>query len=145
METKMTEIKKEFRNPSSKYRSAPFWSWNDVMEKEELQFQLRDFKSHGIGGAFAHPRIGMVTEYLSEDFFRAFKDCLDTVKEEDMKLYMYDENAWPSGFAGGKKSDGSEKKKEPQHTADNAMQSMEAMGFTPMPDEFDDDLPFNMN
>ncbi len=98
----MTGIKKEFKNPSSKYRSAPFWSWNDTMEKEELSFQLRDFKAHGIGGAFAHPRIGMVTEYLSEDFFRAFKDCLDTVKEEDMKLYMYDENAWPSGFAGGK-------------------------------------------
>ena len=98
----MTEMKKEFKNPSSKYRSAPFWSWNGVMNKEELQFQLRDFKAHGIGGAFAHPRVGMVTEYLSDDFFRAFGDCLDCVKAEDMKLYMYDENAWPSGFAGGK-------------------------------------------
>ncbi len=98
----MTEMKKEFKNPSSKYRSAPFWSWNGVMNKEELQFQLRDFKAHGIGGAFAHPRVGMVTEYLSDDFFRAFGDCLDCVKDEDMKLYMYDENAWPSGFAGGK-------------------------------------------
>ena len=98
----MTEMKKEFKNPSSKYRSAPFWSWNGVMNTEELQFQLRDFKEHGIGGAFAHPRVGMVTEYLSDDYFRAFKDCLDCVKAEDMKLYMYDENAWPSGFAGGK-------------------------------------------
>ena len=64
---------------------------------------------------------------------------------ENGTVYAYRINGTETGFAGGKKSDGSEKKKEPQHTADNAMQSMEAMGFTPMPDEFDDDLPFNMN
>ena len=72
------------------------------MEAEEIDFQLRDFKAHGIGGAFAHPRIGMITEYLSEEFFDAFKASLDTAKDADMKIYMYDENAWPSGFAGGK-------------------------------------------
>ncbi len=97
----MDLIKNNFKNPPSEYRTAPFWSWNGVMEKDEIAFQLRDFKAHGMGGAFAHPRLGMVTEYLSEDFFRAFGDALDTVKEEDMKLYMYDENAWPSGMAGG--------------------------------------------
>ncbi len=97
----MDNIKKNFKTPPSEYRSAPFWSWNDVMDGEELSRQLRDFKAHGIGGAFAHPRVGMVTEYLSEDFFKAWGDALETVKEEDMKLYIYDENAWPSLMAGG--------------------------------------------
>ncbi len=98
----MDKIRTQFKNPSSKYRTAPFWSWNGIMEKEELSRQLRDFKAHGIGGAFAHPRIGMVTEYLSEEFFSAWRDALETCRREDMKLYMYDEDAWPSGFAGGK-------------------------------------------
>lgn len=97
----MDNIKKNFKSPTSEYRSAPFWSWNDVMDGEELSRQLRDFKAHGIGGAFAHPRVGMVTEYLSEDFFKAWGDALETVKAEDMKLHMYDENAWPSLMAGG--------------------------------------------
>lgn len=98
----MDSIKKQFKNPSSEYRSAPFWSWNDVMDPEELARQIRDFKAHGMGGAFAHPREGMVTEYLSEDFFKAWKGTLDAVKEEDMKLYIYDENTWPTGMAGGR-------------------------------------------
>ena len=97
----MDNIKKQFKNPSSEYRAAPFWSWNDVMDPEELARQIRDFKAHGMGGAFAHPREGMVTEYLSEDFFKAWRGTLDAVKEEDMKLYIYDENTWPTGMAGG--------------------------------------------
>ncbi|MCI9449755.1 MAG: hypothetical protein HFE30_05835 [Clostridiales bacterium] len=95
------KIKREFENPSSEYRTAPFWSWNEEMDGEELSAQLRDFKAHGIGGGFAHPRIGMITEYLSEDYFKAWGKALETAKKEDMKLYMYDENAWPSGMAGG--------------------------------------------
>ncbi len=98
----MDNIKKEFKNPSSKWRSAPFWSWNGVMDPERLDFQMRDFKAHGIGGGFAHPRLGMVTEYFSEEYFDAWQKTLDTAKREDMKLYMYDENAWPSGFGSGK-------------------------------------------
>ena len=71
----MKKIKKEFKNPPSIYRSAPFWSWNEEMRADEIAFQ-----AHGIGGAFAHPRIGMTTEYLSEDFFNAFGAALDTAK-----------------------------------------------------------------
>lgn len=97
----MDNIKKNFKNPTSEYRSAPFWSWNDVMDGEELARQLRDFKAHGMGGAFAHPRVGMVTEYLSEEYFEAWRAALEAVKEEDMKLYLYDENSWPSLMAGG--------------------------------------------
>ena len=55
----MKKIKREFKNPPAIYRSAPFWSWNGDMQADEVDFQLRDFKAHGIGGAFAHPRIGM--------------------------------------------------------------------------------------
>lgn len=95
-------IKNEFKNPSSEYRSAPFWSWNGDMKADELARQLEDFKAHGIGGGFAHPRIGMTTEYLSEEYFEAWRGCLEAAKKLDMKLYMYDENTWPSGMAGGK-------------------------------------------
>ena len=98
-------IKKEFRDPPSEFRSAPFWSWNGEMRDDEVAFQLRDFKNHGMGGAFAHARIGLVTEYLSEEFFSVWKSALDTVKQEDMKLYIYDEITWPSGFAGGRVAD----------------------------------------
>lgn len=98
---KVDKILDQFKNPDSEYRTAPFWSWNGDMSADEIEFQMKEFKSHGIGGGFAHPRVGMITEYLSEDYFKAWRSALEVARREDMKLYMYDENAWPSGFAGG--------------------------------------------
>lgn len=96
------KIVDEFKNPSVKYRTAPFWSWNGALDSKELCRQMEDFKAHGIGGAFAHARQGLITEYLSDEFFDRFKDTLEFAKNNDMLLYMYDENEWPSGFANGK-------------------------------------------
>ena len=70
----MLNIKK-FKNPDSIYRSAPFWGLNDKLEVGELVRQLKEFQSVGIGGAFLHPRGGMSTEYLSEEYFQAIDAC----------------------------------------------------------------------
>lgn len=52
----MNQLHKEFRNPSSDFRSAPFWSWNDQLAKSELIRPARDMKAHGMGGFFMHFR-----------------------------------------------------------------------------------------
>ena len=31
-----------FKNCDNEYRSAPFWSWNDKLEKEELIRQIHE-------------------------------------------------------------------------------------------------------
>ena len=90
-----------FPDPSSEYRSAPFWVWNNDVSKEDIDRTLRDFKKRGIGGVFLHPRYGMMTEYLSTEWFDLVKYSRDVAKELDMKLWIYDENSYPSGFAGG--------------------------------------------
>lgn len=97
----LDKIKESFMFPPAEYSVAPFWSWNGEMKGEETARQMADFKAHGIMGAFAHPRKGMITEYLSEDYFDAWRDTLEAARKEGMKLYMYDENAWPTGTAGG--------------------------------------------
>lgn len=90
-----------FKNPAAEYRMAPFWSWNGDMDGKETVRQMVDMKEHGFGGAFAHPRQGMITPYLQDSFFEAWKETLKGAKENDMKLYIYDEFTWSSGFAGG--------------------------------------------
>lgn len=95
------EFKAQFSNPASDYRTAPLWVWNDDMSEEVIDFQLQELKNHGFGGAFVHPRPGLITEYLSEDWFGKWSHALDTAKKLGMKLYIYDENSYPSGFAGG--------------------------------------------
>ncbi len=50
---------------------------------------------------FIHPRPGLITEYLSDNWFDLYKYTVDKGKELGMKVWIYDENSYPSGFAGG--------------------------------------------
>ena len=90
-----------FENPSSEYRAAPFWAWNDDLEEDELLRQIEEFKEMGYGGFHMHVRCGLNTPYLSEDFFRLIRKCTDKAKKEKMLAWLYDEDRWPSGFGGG--------------------------------------------
>ncbi|MFN4180129.1 MAG: glycosyl hydrolase [Armatimonadota bacterium] len=83
------------------FRGAPFWSWNDKLDPEELRHQIREFYQQGIGGFFMHARIGLDTPYMSEEWMQAVAACVDEAKKLGMLAWLYDEDKWPSGFAGG--------------------------------------------
>jgi len=95
------KVRKLFLNPPSDFRSAPLWVWNDLITKVQVDEQLADFKSRGIGGVFIHPRPGLITEYLSDEWFDLCRHAVDRGKKLGMKIWIYDENSYPSGFAGG--------------------------------------------
>ncbi len=84
------------------YRPIPFWSWNDKLEIPELVRQIEWMKEQGFGGYFMHARSGLITEYLSDDWFNCVEACLDAGDRLNMQSWAYDENGWPSGFVGGK-------------------------------------------
>ena len=95
------ELRSKFVDPPSDYRSAPLWDWNDKITEEGIDFQLKKFKDGGLGGVFIHPRPGLLTEYLSEDWNHMFDHTVRKAKELGMKVWIYDEDSYPSGFAGG--------------------------------------------
>lgn len=95
------KVRSLFADPPSGYRSAPLWDWNEQISEEGIDFQMREFKKAGIGGVFVHPRPGLLTEYLSDEWFHLFDYTVQKGKELDMKVWIYDENSYPSGFAGG--------------------------------------------
>lgn len=79
----------------------PFYSWNGRLEPDELAFQRDVFEKMGFGGAVMHPRIGLETPYLSEEYMNAVRFCEKSYGEKGMFVGLYDEDKWPSGFAGG--------------------------------------------
>ncbi|MBQ7579726.1 MAG: hypothetical protein IJU39_00275 [Clostridia bacterium] len=96
------ELKDEvFKNPGCEYRGAPFWAWNCELDKDELLRQIDCLKDMGFGGYHIHPRVGFATPYLSEEFMALVKSCVEKGKQVDMNSYLYDEDRWPSGSAGG--------------------------------------------
>lgn len=95
------KIKELFAEPTSRYRTAPLWVWNADMTDSEIEKSLTELKTHGFGGAFVHPRPGMRVSYMDENWFRVWGKALKKAKELGLKLNIYDENSYPSGFGGG--------------------------------------------
>lgn len=91
-----------FVDPPKQFRSIPFWSLNDLLESGEIQRQLEEFKRGGFGGAYLHSRVGLLTEYLGEDWWKAMDAGVAAAERLELEAWFYDEDKWPSGFAGGK-------------------------------------------
>ena len=92
----------EFKSPSAQYRGVPFWSWNCRIDGGKIKRQLKTFGEMGFGGAVAHPRNGLMDKYLGESFMDGMRLAAEVSKEKALDLWLYDEDRWPSGSAGGK-------------------------------------------
>ncbi|MBQ6473716.1 MAG: hypothetical protein IJJ33_17150 [Victivallales bacterium] len=97
----LDELSRRVLNPDASHRAAPFWAWNSSLEPKELRRQIRIFKEMGFGGFFMHSRVGLATPYLSQEWFRCVHACVEEAKALGMKAWLYDEDRWPSGAAGG--------------------------------------------
>jgi hypothetical protein len=94
-------LSENFKNPGPEWRAKPFWSWNGNLEEDELIRQIGVFEEMGMGGFFMHSRVGLQTEYLGDKWFDLINACADTAEKLGMEAWLYDEDRWPSGIAGG--------------------------------------------
>lgn len=99
---KKKNLIKQFSNPDTEYRAKPFWSWNGELEKDELIRQVGIMKQMGMGGYFMHSRVGLITEYLGKEWFELINEVADEGERLGLESWIYDEDRWPSGSAGGK-------------------------------------------
>ena len=97
----LRELAERVRAPGHRFRSAPFWAWNAQLEERELKWQIQVFHEMGFGGFFMHARVGLATRYLSQEWFRCVRFCVEEAKRLGMTAWLYDEDRWPSGAAGG--------------------------------------------
>jgi len=85
----------------NKYSSMPFWSLNGNLNKEELLNQIEVIYEMGFSGAFLHSRIGLETEYMSDEWMSLMRFISNKMADKGLQSYLYDEDRWPSGTAGG--------------------------------------------
>ena len=97
----MDDIRAEFKQPGSLYRGKPFWAWNGKLEKDELLRQIDVMRQMGFGGFFMHSRTGLETPYLQDEWFALIRACCEKARALGMEAWLYDEDRWPSGAAGG--------------------------------------------
>lgn len=94
-----------FSSPPAAYGPAPLLVFNDEHEGEagedKISRALEGHKRMGYGGVFLHPRPGLITEYLSPRWFALIRHAVRECRRLGLVPYLYDENSYPSGFAGG--------------------------------------------
>ncbi|MDR3318231.1 MAG: hypothetical protein LBS99_02220 [Clostridiales bacterium] len=89
------------KNPSAAFRGKPFWAWNGKLDKNELLRQIDLMAQMGFGGFFMHSRTGLSTEYLGDEWFALIRACAEYASSKGLEAWLYDEDRWPSGTAGG--------------------------------------------
>ncbi|NLD73064.1 MAG: hypothetical protein GX649_10160 [Chloroflexi bacterium] len=97
-------LRSAFADPPREYGMLPFWFWNDDLQEEELLRQIREFHAQGLGGFIPHARIGLSPRvgYLTEEYFRLLRLCVEEAARLGMKVVLYDEGSYPSGSAEGR-------------------------------------------
>ena len=94
--------RQQFKNPSEEYSAAPFWFLNGDLDDNELKRQLSEMKEKGVDKVILHSRKGCEVEYLSEKWFEKIGVILNECEKIGLTVLIYDEDNWPSGYAGGK-------------------------------------------
>lgn len=92
----------EDRGCLSKHGPISFWFLNHDLEDDELIWQMDQMKDKGFRGVMIHPRDGLLVPYLSELWFDKVKLIIDHCRSIGLQAWLYDEDPFPSGDAGGK-------------------------------------------
>lgn len=94
-----------FRDPPRGFSQVPLWSWNGTLEPEEIRRQIDLLVEQGVYGAFMHARAGIelgATPYFSDGWWEAVEAAVAHGAEVGFATWIYDEDKWPSGAAGGR-------------------------------------------
>ncbi len=97
----MARLIEEFPSPGGEFRTAPFMVWNTEVSKYQIDNMLNEYRRQGCGAVIIHPRPGLKTDYLSPEWLEMYKYTVDRGKLLGIDVWIYDENSYPSGFAGG--------------------------------------------
>ncbi len=90
-----------FVDPPAAYDTVPFWVWNDHLTSSDVVRGLDDLAAKGMRASIIHPRPGLTVPYLEEPWFKLWSNAIHHARTIGAELWIYDENSYPSGFAGG--------------------------------------------
>lgn len=90
-----------FNIDTEHYRARPFWAWNTEVTADKVRSQIKMFHDMGMGGFVIHSRNGLRTEYMGDQFMDMVRLSIECAEELGLKVWIYDEDRWPSGNSGG--------------------------------------------
>ena len=107
----LSEVREMFSDPPMFYAPHTFWFWDDTIKDERLAAGMAvEMAKQRLNPGYAHPRSGFdgnvaalpPEQYLSETWFNAVGNAVQTAKKNGTTLGYCDDYNWPSGQAVGK-------------------------------------------
>ncbi|WP_217591744.1 hypothetical protein [Cohnella sp. GbtcB17] len=87
---------------ASRLRFLSLWAINGDLDTDRLKRQLKELKDTGLEGIVFHSRFYPGNPpYMSDTYLDIVSDLILYARELNMEFWIYDENGWPSGTAGG--------------------------------------------
>ncbi len=90
-----------FEKPALENRGIAFWAWNTEVTDALVMSQIDIIAQMGFGGFCIHPRTGLRTEYMGPEYLRLVRLANEYGKQKGLTCWLYDEDRYPSGTAGG--------------------------------------------
>ena len=81
-------LEQTFLSPPVQFRGVPFWAWNCKVTEDKIERQAAYFRQMGMGGAMVHPRTGMDTPYLSEEYLRLVQYAEEKLRENGLSCWL---------------------------------------------------------
>ncbi|MFA6567260.1 MAG: glycosyl hydrolase [Victivallales bacterium] len=79
-----------------------FWFLNDYCDDKIVDRQIEEFSKARISTVCLHPRDGLLLPYGSSDWFDFIRKTAKKLTAKGIKIWLYDEDPFPSGNAGGR-------------------------------------------
>lgn len=81
---------------------TPFWFWNDASDCTQKIDYLHRCREGGINALIMHARCGNLIPYASSEWYAQIRAVVEEGARCGMTLWLYDEDPYPSGAAGGR-------------------------------------------
>jgi hypothetical protein len=75
---------------------------NHRLQLDEIEWQVRELIEAGYEGIYPHARQGLLTPYMSEDWWKVIDKILDGCRKHGGEMWIWDEDYFPSGLSGGR-------------------------------------------
>ena len=90
-----------FKDAKNEYMPSVIWDWCAKPTPEEIDNKLSSFLKMGISRVYIRPSKGLITGYLSEDYFELIRTAARRSEKHGITLWICDENSSCSGSGGG--------------------------------------------
>ncbi len=105
------EMAANFKDPPSWYAPHTFWFWDSPLDRSQVRKMAEEMTRQRLNPGYVHARTGAKwgrnielpkEQWLSEQWFDAFRAALEKAESQEMYLGYCDEYMWPSGQAAGR-------------------------------------------